>query len=496
MYIVSLENNGITTYIHNEKEKLISGKVVKGINSIDSFSFAVLPSNAAFSILNDFTTLVRVYNTNKNRYEFHGRVLYSDTTMSESGLITKDVTCESFFGFLCDSVQKYVAERNWGVVELFQYLLNIHNSQVEEYKRFTLGTVTVTDPNNNLYCGIQRENTWEAIKKKLLDVLGGEIRLRVVNGINYIDYLEKIGETRATEIAVTRNMKSIKQEKDPSAYVTRLIPLGCKLKDKSGTDTEERLDITSVNGGVEYIDDEQAIEQYGIHVAVKEWDDVTVDSNLLAKGRAWLAENNKVQIKYSITALDLSLLDLEVDDFEVCDYYPIKNPLIGVDDVARIIKKTIDVCEEVKSTIEVGENFKTLSDIQNEQLSAINNAANTIQQIASQDTAFKQQVSQTTQKVTELESTVGSYFVFDSESAILSAAYPLRMNGGLYPVALGETDIDSVLTPNIYEGVADGVPFILEVMRSATYVLQRRTIIDSSITTETRFYNGSWSSWT
>ncbi len=404
MFIVTIENNGIITEIHGENEKLMSGKVVKGINSIDTFSFVLLPSNAGFNEICDFMTLVKVYNTNKERYEFFGRVLYSDTTMDESGLITKDVTCESYFGYLCDSWQLYVAEQNWTVNGLLQHLIDTHNSFVEPCKQFTLGEVTVTDPNDNLYCGIQRENTWDAIKKKLLNVLGGELRFRVESDGLYLDYLVEIGETRETAIAVSHNMKSIKQEKDPSAYVTRLIPLGAKIKDADGKDTEQRLDISSVNGGKVYIDDEQAIAEYGIHVSVVEWDDVTEASNLLSKGKAWIAENNKIQIKYSITALDLSLLGLDVDDFEVCDYYPIKNALIGVDDVARIIKKSIDVCEEVRSTLEFGENFKTLSDIQLETSEKAASSTTSVEaQLIALQQSTEQQFTETDNRITKLE---------------------------------------------------------------------------------------------
>lgn len=383
MYIVELQNGAIKTEIHGLKEKLKSGNVVKGVNSIDSLSFTMLPFNAGFNRINDFQTLASVYNTKKNRYEFQGRVLYSKADMDENGRITKEVTCESYFGFLCDSVQEYTEETNWTVNGLFQHIIDTHNSQVEEYKRFTIGEVTVTDPNDNLYLGIQRENTWKTIEEKLLKKLGGELRFRVVDGVIYLDYLAKIGETRATKIELSRNMKAITKECDPSAYITRLIPLGAKLtkevttSDEEGNEyteiveTEERLDISSVNEGVAYIDDMTAVETYGIHVGYVEFDDVTDANNLLRKGKEWLVENNKVQVKYSITALDLSLLGLDIDDFDVHDYYPIVNPLLGIDDTARITKKNIDICEEVKSTIEVGDNFKTLSDMQIEQVGKV-----------------------------------------------------------------------------------------------------------------------------
>ena len=370
MYIVNIINGNITTPIHNNSQKLKSGNIVKGINAIDSFSFTLLPDNAGFDLINNFTTLVSVYNTNKKRYDFFGRVLYSNSTMDSNGLITKEVTCESFFGFFCDSQQPYVYTQNWTVTGLLQHIIDKHNEQLEEYKRFKIGEVTVTDPNDNIYLGIQRENTWKTIQEKLINKLGGEIRFRVESDGLYIDYLAEIGETRSTEIKVSKNMKSITKEVDPSSFITRLIPLGSKLTkevDGEEVETEDRIDITSVNNGKNYIEIENAVNVYGIHIGYAYWDDVKTPSTLLKKARDFLAENNKVPVKYSITALDLSLLGLDIDDFDVHNYHPIINPLLGIDDIARIIKKNIDVCEETKSTIDVGENFKTLSEIQWEQ---------------------------------------------------------------------------------------------------------------------------------
>ena len=393
MYIAYLINGGIETEIHGEAEKLKTGNVVKGVNCIDSFSFSMLPNNRGFNSANSYKTLVRVYNTSRKRNEFYGRVLYSTANMDSVGLITKEAVCESYLGFLCDSIQTYVEEKNWTVDELLEHIVSVHNSQVEEYKQFRIGDVTVTDPNDNLYIGIQRENTWDTLQAKLVETLGGEFSFRVVDGINYLDYLEEAGEIKTTEIMLSRNMKAIRREKDPTSYITRLIPYGCKLYkevttiDQNGNrytesvETEERLDITSVNDGKNYIDDVRAIEAYGIHVGKVEFDDVTEATNLLTKGREYLAKNNRVQVRYMITALDLSLIGLDLDDFEVRNSHPIKNALLGIDDTARIIRKTIDICEPTSSTIEVGDNFKLLSDIQLEQSKNVENIKNEVGKI-------------------------------------------------------------------------------------------------------------------
>ena len=200
-----------------------------------------------------------------------------------------------------------------------------------------------------------------------------------------------------------------------------MIPLGCKLKKEVTTtddegnetteivETEERLDITSVNDGKNYIDDEAAIEAYGLHYGYVEFDDVTEPSNLMNKGEAFMLENNRVHIKYSVTALELSLLGLDVDDFDVHNRHPIENVLLGIDDVERIIKKNIDICEETKSTIELGDSFKTLSEIQVEQSGKVENLVNTVgkivgdyvtnERLASESRALTSLIAQTVESV-------------------------------------------------------------------------------------------------
>lgn len=448
MYVVKIYNGESVATIHDEYEKLRSGSVVKGINTIDSFSFEILPSNIGFNAIRDFQTLVTVYNTNKDRYEFYGRVLYSTVSMEESGLIKKEVTCESYLGYLCDSQQVYVPTKNWTVRGLLEHIINVHNSLVEEYKKFEIGEVTVTDPNDNLYLGIQRENSWKTINDKLIGKLGGEIRFRVVDDVIYLDYLTQIGEQKDTEIALSRNMKSIMKEDDPTSYITRLIPLGCKLSDN----TEERLDISNVNNGCNYIDDETAIAVYGIHVGYVEFDDVTSETALLEKGKQWQKEVNKIKIKYSISALDLSLIGLALDDLDTHNYYPVKNPLIGVDDVARIVKKNINICEEISSTIEIGDNFKTLSDVYQEQTEQMKQLGEEIKIIQSTATEFYNNLLVKVVESTEADLYPGEYRVFGVVDGLEINLIPIddgNANEYLFEFIPSEAFLKFIIKPDV-----------------------------------------------
>ena len=380
MYEVELKLNDYGILIHDQTKKLKSGSIKQGINCIDSFSFAISPNNVGFDNIHEFKTLINVYNTKRNRYEFQGRVLKVNPSMSDNGSISKSVICESLLGYLQDSEQDYIDTRNWTPEELLTQMLNVHNRLLEDEpeKHFKVGNIFSTE---NIYIGIQRESTWNAIKTKIIDKIGGEIQLRVEDDGMYIDIVEERGTRKTTPIKLRKNMKSISKESDPSSYITRLIPLGAKIKDAEGNETEERIDITSVNDGKNYLDDEQAIKTYGLHIKYQYWDDVNEPSILRTKAINFLSENNKVLQKHTINALDLALIDVDIDFIDVCNYYPVVNELLGIDEVLRVITKTIDIVNKTTTNIEIGDKFKTLSDLELERSQIIDSAVETVTKI-------------------------------------------------------------------------------------------------------------------
>lgn len=364
MYQVTIKNeneeviiNSISTDI--ESPRLISGSINHGINTIDNFTFKIATNNIGYNKLNALTTLVEVLNIKNNNLEFKGRVLLSVESMDSNGIFLKNVTCESELGYLMDSSTVYGDYHNISVRDFLKVIIDNHNSQVDEEKKFEIGNVTVVDNNDSLYRYLGYVKTFEAIKHKLIDRLGGELQIRYENGIRYLDYLESIGEVKSTEIRLAKNLQSIELEKDPTSIISRLLPLGNKLED-----SEERLTIESVNNGNKYIDDIEAIEEFGVIVDSVTWDDVTQVSNLLKKGQEYLKENNRIKKKYKVTALDLSTIGLDFDSFEVGNSYPVINPLMNINENLRIIEKTIDIYNPQSSTLGIGDKLEDIKDYQ------------------------------------------------------------------------------------------------------------------------------------
>lgn len=356
MFIVTITNGAENTIIHSDgTDRISGGKVAKSINAVDSFSFTIYPNNAGYDLLKPLTTAVKVYDESTDKDIFIGRVLKCPDSMDERGLICRKVTCEGRLGWLYDSVQPYIEYKMVGISTVLSSFLSKHNAQVGADKRIELGQVTVTASNNYTYTA-NWDKTMDVIVDKLIGKFGGEIQLRDKDGKVYIDYLEHIGHGTDTTIELAVNLKTISREVDETAVITRLYPLGAKL-----TDSEKRLTIGTVNGGKDYIEDSSLVAKYGIISGTQIWDDVTLASNLLSKGKEYLKSVNRAKVQYQITALDLSRIDKHIEQFELGCWYRVKNSLMGIDEDLRIVGISIDLDNPQASQLTFGDRFETLS---------------------------------------------------------------------------------------------------------------------------------------
>ena len=356
MFIVTITNGAENTIIHSDgTDRISGGKIAKSINAVDSFSFTIYPNNAGYDFLKPLTTAVKVYDENTGKDIFIGRVLKCPDSMDERGLICRKVTCEGRLGWLYDSVQPYVEYKMVGISTVLSSFLSKHNAQVGADKRIELGQVTVTASNNYTYTA-NWDKTMNVIADKLIEKFGGEIQLRDKDGKVYLDYLENIGHGTDTTIELAVNLKTISREVDETAVITRLYPLGAKL-----TDSEKRLTIGTVNGGKDYIEDSSLIAKYGVISGPQIWDDVTLASNLLSKGKEYLKSVNRAKVQYQITALDLSRIDKHIEQFELGCWYRVKNSLMGIDEDLRIVGISIDLDNPQASQLTFGDRFETLS---------------------------------------------------------------------------------------------------------------------------------------
>lgn len=361
--------DGKGTLIHSHRLnslKLEKGVIKKAINEIDSFDMSFYQNNPAFNKTDPFKTLVKVFNHKRKKYVFEGRVLSPNDSMDSTGVLSSYI-CEGELGYLHDAQQRHLEFRG-RVREALETIITYFNSQVEEYKQFTVGKVEVEDPNDYLYFYLSAEkDAFDSIKEKLIDKLGGELQIRKENGVRYLDYLKEIGEEKESKIELSENLISMSRSADPSDIVTRLTPLGARIEseDNAATDASEaRLTIESVNDGLPYIDRVDLIAVFGIQGGSQTWDGVNDLTILKRNGRNWI-DNQKVFLyQYKVEALDLAKIGLAIDEFELGNTHHAINPIMGINEKLRIVGTSTDINEPESSDITIGDKFKSLFDYQ------------------------------------------------------------------------------------------------------------------------------------
>lgn len=374
MYTISAINGSSTSVIHandpDSTNRLSAGKFADEVNAIPGFSFNIPAFNPAYNELRDRTTIISIHNDKTGEVDFEGPLIHSKEDVTAAGKVYKSCSCEGYLTYLNDSIQPYHHYESSTVTEFLTALLGYHNSVTPAEKHITLGSCDFSGDNTNSKTTSYR-NTLEEIKVNLIERIGGEIRIRKVNGALVLDFLHQYGTTSSTIIELAKNIYSLSVDTDTSNIITRLMPLGAQLNDE----TSERLTISSVNNDCPYIDDTAAIAKYGVIMGTVTFDDITVASNLLQRAQEYLTNNNRVKKGYAAQVLDLSLLEPQLNNSQLCiragNTYHFKHSIIGLDEDLRVMKCTVDIFKPYKPDVQIGDKAETITSIATQTASLI-----------------------------------------------------------------------------------------------------------------------------
>lgn len=339
------------------------------VNKAGSLSFIVYPTHEYFNNIKKMESIITVLQDSK--IIFKGRV-YSDLVNFYK---VKKVECEGVLTYFNDSIVR-VYEFTGTVSEYLEYLITQHNEQVTEAQRFKLGSVTVTDPNDYIIrANSNLPTTWAEIEEKLIKLLGGYIVVRYEDDGNYIDYLSDYTDTSTQDIKFSVNLLDLENDVKADKLATCIIPYGAKLSDIKKDETEDetttgetsndtRIDITSVNDGLDYIQNDDAVAKYGKIYEVKTWEDVTTPLNLLLKAQEYLSNTIRLVNKLTIKAIDLNLSDSEIEAFKLGDYIKVYSSPHGIAETMFLTSYSLDLSNPTGFTFTLGRENSSLLDSQ------------------------------------------------------------------------------------------------------------------------------------
>lgn len=289
---------------------------------------------------------------------FEGRALDNGTDFYN----THTWTCESCLAYLKDTIQPPY-EYSGTLRGLLEQFVSVHNNAVEAKKQFTVGNVTVTDDNDYIaYSNSEFSVTLDAIRDKLIKTHGGFLRVRYVGDTKYLDYIADFDSLSPQTVEYGKNLLDVKINRDHSERASVLIPLGAEDEE-----TGERLQITSVNDGKNYVIDNTTVSEIGKIWRTEIWEDVTVPGNLLRKAQARLLELIQGVTSMELTIVDESDAGADIGDIHAGMYVACKSSPHGINGTYRCMGRTRDYLNPAGNTITIGASGVRLTDLSTKQ---------------------------------------------------------------------------------------------------------------------------------
>lgn len=302
--------------------RVFNPKFEPDVDKVAKLTFTLYPGHPNYSRVTKLSpTIVLKYGS---EIKFRGRVLNDTLGWNNE----KTVVCEGELAFLNDSVQRpfeFPVDPEAATPEdYFTFLITRHNEQVGADRQFTVGNVTVTDPNGYIArSDTEYSSTWTLLKEGLLDTLGGYIWFRHEDDTVYIDYLADFSVLANQSVEFGVNMLSLQTERKGEDIATAILPLGAVIEDSterltiSDLDDSETSDICKDG---DYVYSKAAVDLYGFIIKTVVWDDVTVPANLLAKATAELGQKRLIASIVTLTAADLSAAGYDMNTFSIGTY--------------------------------------------------------------------------------------------------------------------------------------------------------------------------------
>lgn len=366
-----IKSDNLEIYDLRDKKYLVeSPKVTQELNKSGELTFYLPPKHPNYDKLEGLINKIQLYNNDV--LEFTGRIIEN----KDSFYNKRYLKIEGALSYLCDSIQPLNVYK-CTPIEFFRKIIEIHNSQVEEEKQFNVGMFTISDSNNYIYRYTNYENTLEVLQDKIIDTLGGYLRVRYMNGNKYIDIIEDYGKTNSQVIQFGKNLLDLDKYIKFSSICTAMLPLGNELEetvstgDDSGT-IKKRLTIDDYADGTygdivkkgSIIYSKSGVEKYGFIYADKsdsQWNDVTHAENLYTKAVQKLNSLLTSSLTIELSAVDLNLINVDIEKIELGDKIRVLSKPHNLDEYFVVSKIVRDLANPKNTKITLGNTLSNLS---------------------------------------------------------------------------------------------------------------------------------------
>lgn len=355
MYRVEVDGHTI----HDPRDEhfiLPYAKLDLELNKTGSFELDITTENPGYEYVSPMKSVISVYDDGK--LIFRGR----STTEEKDFYNTGTLKCEGELSYFVDTILRprssaFIRQTNRYI---FSEVVKEHNNQVGADKQFQPGIIDV-DQEEISSISFNYEKPLDFINKNLIEKYKGYLRIRYADGKRYLDWVKQYGDLSGQEIRFGYNLLDLKKTLVSTDVCTMVVPVG-------GSDKKVTVQNAVVGGktyGKDYIQNDEAVNYFGKIIKMQEFPDKKSPNELYAEGEKWLLENMKSSLTVELTALDLHMVDVNIDDFKLGDLVKVvsvPHSIVFKDDLPVIEKYSYDITDPSKNTITVGKTLKVFTE--------------------------------------------------------------------------------------------------------------------------------------
>lgn len=344
--------------------KVVNPKLTLEDSAAGSLEMTLPHTNKAYDTIVRMVTEISV--------KKHGEEIWSGRVLSESKDFWNNrvLYCEGELAYFNDSVQPPAEYAGKSVREYLEQLISVHNAKVGANRQFAIGAVTVVDENFPTYY-TNYEKTMELLNA-LVEIYGGHLRVRKVDGVRYLDYLKEYPDTCSQVIQFGSNLIDFTRNWDSTEYATAIVPLGNRLDDSPIEALDAYLTVESVNNGSLYVQSDEAVKNYGWIVKTVSWDDVSDPAVLLEKAKEYLEDLQFDNLELELSALDLHYLDVNTEAVKLLDEIRVISRPHGLDRLFPVTRLEIPLDAPENTQFKMGDSVQvSLTSVSNQTNAAV-----------------------------------------------------------------------------------------------------------------------------
>lgn len=319
-------------------------------NDAGQLTFRLCPENPEYDSLRTMVSQILVLSDEEEVWR--GRINTQTAEMDRM----KSVTVKGILDVLHDSVihPQTLQGPAWQVVN---DLLYCHNaSTVEPFKHFQAGTVSGI---GDVTCEIKNSRSCWDVLRDLVRQYGGSLSTHRENGENFLDWRAETVSARRIQtqnIAYGKNLLRLSVASSGNSICTVLYGYGKKTGDRTVT-------IASVNDGKTYLEDTEALAEFGRIEGVFSDPSAETPEDLREKMEAELENRNRRLTEITAEALDLADLGGGCEPLRAGDFVHLSCPGLRLRETVLIRKIDRRLWAPEKTKITLGTTITAASRI-------------------------------------------------------------------------------------------------------------------------------------